>query len=506
MSNITNLFKAPVPSSTATTVNHEGYPAWKRSLEEQYLQMLLTNTLSNTFYVKQGDLLKESNELHDKMVATDPAYMAKALVYARNKGFMRSQTILGLFKLSSLKERFFEQVFEEIIRTPNDLSDFFSIVRSVRGGEGGRRIKRVAGNWILKNLTEYWAIKYGSDRGNGGYSLADMIRTTHPKCEHNAIIAYLLGKNPKTGLPQIDCFEALKYAKSDTDKVALITTGRLPHEVATTFAGGSKAVWKAIVPQMPIFALLKNLATIERQGVMNDVRDVVVATFQNKDKVRNSKILPFRFIDAMEHVRDGKVKDALRDALEISFESIPDFEGNTGVLLDVSPSMFHTPNLMKTASVLATSIMKKTGGNGELVLFGNTAQVHHISMRDSLLTQAETLARIQIPGTNQGIAIQTLLNARKSVDNLIIITDGEQNSGRPFMDVLADYKRIVNKNVRTFIVDVSPYGHAITATQERNTYYIYGWNDQVLNYINLASKGFGGIVDAIKNGVAVNNE
>ena len=35
------------------TVNKDGFPAFKRSLSDQYLQTLMTNTMGNTFYAKQ---------------------------------------------------------------------------------------------------------------------------------------------------------------------------------------------------------------------------------------------------------------------------------------------------------------------------------------------------------------------------------------------------------------------------------------------------------------------
>ncbi|GJM70550.1 hypothetical protein HMSSN036_27660 [Paenibacillus macerans] len=40
-------------SMRPTTRNKDHYPAYTRSAEEQYLQILLTNTMSNTFYADQ---------------------------------------------------------------------------------------------------------------------------------------------------------------------------------------------------------------------------------------------------------------------------------------------------------------------------------------------------------------------------------------------------------------------------------------------------------------------
>lgn len=53
MSRVKKWFASPVP----LTKNMEGYPAYDRSLEERYLQCLLTNTISNTYYATGNELL-----------------------------------------------------------------------------------------------------------------------------------------------------------------------------------------------------------------------------------------------------------------------------------------------------------------------------------------------------------------------------------------------------------------------------------------------------------------
>ncbi len=50
MSRIGSIFgKLARRSVQAPSENREGYPAWQRPLEEQYLQTLLTNAFGNTF-------------------------------------------------------------------------------------------------------------------------------------------------------------------------------------------------------------------------------------------------------------------------------------------------------------------------------------------------------------------------------------------------------------------------------------------------------------------------
>jgi 60 kDa SS-A/Ro ribonucleoprotein len=140
MSRAQKVFNRNRPSQKAPGKNRDGYPAWQRPLSEQYLQTLLTNTLGNTFYVSQKDLVAESAEIHGKMLTEDSDFAAKALAYARNRGFMRTQPTYGLARLAGVNRQAFREVFDSVIRTPNDLRDFATIVGSLRQGEGGSRV------------------------------------------------------------------------------------------------------------------------------------------------------------------------------------------------------------------------------------------------------------------------------------------------------------------------------------------------------------------------------
>lgn len=480
-------------SPPADTKNYDGYPAWNRPLEERYLQALLTNTLGNTFYADSKENFDAVASVNAEMIAHDPDFMAKAIVFARQKGYMRTVPIWGLAALS--KHDQFEEIFDQVINTPNDLMDFAAIVAGQGRGEGGRRIKRVAGNWLTAHMTEYWAIKYGASK-SGTYSLRDLYRIYHPVRETSQLVNYILrGGNTETSLPnQIEWFERLKKAHGDHEKVVAILNGRLPHEVSSTFAGTSKSVWSAIIPQMPIFALLRNLATLERHDVLNDARQHIERKF-SAENVQHSKILPFRFLEAEKKVQTPWVKDMLRGALEHSFGNLPEMPGTTAVFLDISGSMLGDP--IQRAAIFGVALMKKVD-DGMFMVFDTKADEVFVSKHDSILTQA---AKIKTRGgTDTGAPIRTLLAEGKKVDQIILITDEQQNEGRQFLSVLEEYKRKVNRDVKTFIVNVQPYGHAMASPQIDNVWWVYGWSESVLNFISLTTQGFGSMVEQIRRG------
>ena len=83
-----DVFKKVGAYADADHENKEGFPSFTGPLEEHFIQCLLTNTVSNTFYAGKEELAGEAINLHKEMLKKDPEFYAKALVYARNEGFM----------------------------------------------------------------------------------------------------------------------------------------------------------------------------------------------------------------------------------------------------------------------------------------------------------------------------------------------------------------------------------------------------------------------------------
>jgi 60 kDa SS-A/Ro ribonucleoprotein len=492
MSRATQAFSTPVP----TAKNSDNYPAYERATEEQYLQTLLTNTVGNTFYADKNELLQEANQMHDAMIQKDAEYAAKALGFARQEGFMRLQPIFGLVKLFELAPGIAKKAFSKVVFIPSDLQDFMTVLSGQGHGEGGRAVKREV-SAFLNCVSEYWALKYN---GQGrGYSLGDMVSTAHPKAtseKQNAIFQYLIGKEYNADLvPQISAFEQLKKATTSEDKIRLITEGRIPHEVATGAVKPDKAIWNAILPQMPIFALLRNLNTMDRAGVLDENRQYITEKLTNAEALKKSKILPFRFLNAFNKVESGWAKDVLRHCVELTFGNLPEIPGRTAVFLDISGSM--DGEYLRIGSVFALALFKKTKGNGVFWLFDTNTYDPKASLHDSILSQAERIHTVG--GTDTGAPVRALIGNKEKVDNIIIITDEQQNTGSPFYRNLVAYREKINRDTRAFVIDIAPYRSAMIPPSDKNSWYIYGWSDTVLQYISMACQGFGGMVEKVKN-------
>lgn len=528
MSNIVRrLFGTrPAAYEHATGVNHEGFPTFARTLEEQYLQTLLTNTIGHTFYASQGDNYTATLDMHRKMMAADPQFAAQAIVYAREQGTMRLQPIVGLVFLSLADRVLFRAIFGRVIQTPGDLLDFVQIVRSKQIRPGlGRMIKDEVNRW-LNGMSEYHTIKYGSGAG-AKLSLRDMLRLTHPQPSdemHDALFVYLTDREKWRATygerlgelsPQIHAIELLKQTEDSAEIRALIERGKLPYEVVTGAIKPDMATWSYLMHQMPYFALLRHLNTLQRAGVLaNEAEATYVAErLTNANALRKARVLPFRLHAAWVAFAPGneaeqRVKQALEQALEMAFVNLPILPGVVAIAPDVSGSMsgaIHRPSKVRyidVAAIFAGALLKRS--NEAIVLPFETGIVNvNLRQKQPLMEIVSKLAAIGGGSTAVSAPISELIKRKTPVDAFIGITDNiewaaDQYGGVGFLPTWRRYRETIAPHAEAFLITIAPYASAVAPPNEPGVHYVYGWADHVPAYIAQTLAGYASQVEAVR--------
>jgi 60 kDa SS-A/Ro ribonucleoprotein len=541
--NINNVFGAarlrtqPSVDVNDVVLNWEGAPAYRRSLEEQTLQVLMTGTLGDTFYVSGQDLAEEAIQVLVQMRESDPDFLARALVYAREEGLLKSVPTLGLAILSGGQGRTrhaFEKAFDRVIRIPDDLRAFVTLCKSgaIPGvkGLGGMRVKAVR-RW-LQGLSEYHAVKYGS-AASRGITLRDVLRLSHPRPSSPALaerFGWLVKGSKGLGFaqdlnPQIRAFEALKRAATEEEKVTLIREGRLPFEaVVPACQGTSTSIWRELLRQAPFFNLLRMLVAFNRHDVFTSEEsvDLVVRKLTDEQAIRRSGVLPFRFFDAWrawtsqrQVTLDSRISDALREALNLSMFNMPSFgERKVCIAPDVSISMngliSHkgSTSFIDIAAIFSGALLKQAGSRAMVLPFNTRVNVNHgLSPRDDVIITAEKICGLMGGGTAVGAPVQHLLRSRTEVDVVIGITDNEDwafghqwghECEGSFLDLWCRYKSEVAPNAVAFLVTIAPYRNAVAPEGVEDVHFIYGWNASVLKYIGMVLAGSSGQVEAVR--------
>lgn len=540
----------------ADKVNKAGAPAFSRSLEEDTLAVLTTQTLSNTFYADRKELAKDLVDVLRKMADKDPMFLAKALVYARNKGLMKLAPTIGLVVLSAAESQeakdAFRLAFRHVILIPDDLREFVDLCRKaeIRTGEriklvmekskGSFKIKdrkldksgvgglggitRVAvQNW-LRHMSEYHGVKYGSSASEG-MTLRDILRLTHPKPAmikesgrkgldydrlrngaQGEMFSWLVkgwenvGKTASPTNPLIWALEKIKRSEDEKEIVSLVKQYKLPWEVVVpSVKKMTTDIWGALVDGMPYMALLRNLNTLDRHGVLQDdaVVKKIVKRLSDPAAVAKSKQLPFRFFNAHKaYTGPRPIMDALHDALELSFVNMPEIKDMKVVVAnDTSGSMGSLVSAKGTATysdiagIFAAALFKKCE-DVELLPFDT--EVHpekgRVTKRSSILSIAEKISG-HGGGTDVGAPLQHMLRQKIKADVFIGITDNESWAGRGFLTELEQYRKKVNPSIKCFLVTIAPYRDGLAPMDYPDVFCTYGWSDNILKYIGLILSG-----------------
>lgn len=523
--------KTAIKRVVPDVMNVAGGAAYSQSLYSEYLKMLLMNVAGDTYYVDADQNRDWALQLHEAMYTESVEFMAKAAIYARKAG-MRLQPIVALAVLAAKmgKDRpqtnaWVKRVFNEIIWTPGDLQDLMALLttpdklysRRKSSGKlslGNKKtgFARHIAAW-LNNLSEYHAIKYGSEN-SPIFPLRDILRLVRPVPQTETqkyLFMYLVNKDAfkaavkevdmSSLLPQIMAFENLKSASSEEEALHWIETGRLPHEVVTGVTKMTPILWAKQAYQMPYFALIRNLVTLNRNGVLTgETLDYVKHRLVNTEHLQKAKILPFQVLTALRiahntHSRTylnenpgvqpipQSVLNALQEAFELSLLNLEELQGKTAIGVDISGSMSSpvTGNnelrFQDVAGIFAGSILKKNP-DSLVIPFNHTLHLKKFNSRDSLMSLSEQIGLAQ-GSTNLDVPLKHLIQNRIGVDNFILLTDMQGYIGQDWYDTWKEYKRIAPK-AKAVLIMLAPYRHSASPEKGLDVFHIFGWDNNVL--------------------------
>src|SRR5690606_38911687 len=114
-------------------------------------------------------------------------------------------------------------------------------------------------------------------------------------------------------------------------------------------------VWEALLERMPTTAMIRNLATMTRIGLLKPLSkatNLVCERLRDKDRLKAARIHPYNVLVAQDTYQSGRgfrgsntwnpvpqINDALEDAFHLSFDTVEPTGKRHLFALDVSGSM-----------------------------------------------------------------------------------------------------------------------------------------------------------------------
>lgn len=366
-----------------------------------------------------------------------------------------------------------------VARIGTHLFHFATYVEQFRGW--GRGLSTAIKNWYQDKPIDklaYQAIKYQS---RDGWSHRDLLRLSHPKAEgeRNALYRWIVKGEVIENLHELAlAFEDAKKATSPKDIIPLIEKHNLPRECIPTELLNEPSVWEALLVKMPMTAMIRNLATMTRIGLiapMSQANGSVIEALRDEAILKKARIHPIAVLSALVTYSSGhgargqhswepvsQIVDALNGAFYKTFQNVETTGKRWLLALDVSSSMTWgeiagVPGLNPR---VASGAMALVTANSETQYhtfgFAHNFVPLAISPRQRLDDVIRTISGLHFGGTDCALPMIYALQNKIPVDVFTIYTDNETWFGsiHPFQ-ALQQYRQKMGIPAKMIVVGMT---------------------------------------------------
>lgn len=485
-------------NAKADTVNNAGGVAYSYSNAKQEIASVILSSMidGNSYYETEKARINRII----KMVAEgeDKEFLAKAMVYVRNEGNLRSVShIMGSILAENVKgSDFLRSALVKAMVRPDDMTEMVALYNSRNGNKMVPNVLRRSMKDALETKWDEYQLKKYLGVSNG-VKLRDVVKMAHPKP------ATLVAKGKAK---DADVFK--RVIEGTLDNIATAQTVNAGSTGETRAQNYYAMLSEGKLGYMAALKNLKNiLESLESFGAADKeaMVDKLVTLLTNERACRKSMVLPFRFTQAyamvegmnMDRILMKKLLRAIEDGFIISANNIPIVnEGEKiAILLDESGSMggWGTESLTATspfmigktlmASMLTGLDKDRTVG----YLWADHAREISVDGRPFDFIKN---TRTQGGGTDLGSAIAGLIKTKTFVDKLVIFTDMQQNyigngwggNRKEFKDMVADYRKI-NPKVKVLFWNLQGYGKGTPMKLNHDILEVSGFSDKMLSVI-----------------------
>ena len=531
LKNILNRKKTPqsakIPGS-AQVPNSAGGFAFAVDDGTRLSRFLVLGSEGGSYYATERKLTAENAEAVLRCIAQDGERVVREIVAVSDAGRApkNDPAIFALALAASHGDdktrRAALDALPKICRTGTHLFLFAEFVDGMRGW--GRGLRASVGKWYADkdagNLA-YQTVKY---QQRGGWSHRDLLRLSHPKPENESkktLYHWVTQGWPEVGdaphpdesLRLVWAFERAKRATTAKEIAGLVRDYRLPREAIPTAFLNDRKVWEALLPEMPLTALLRNLATLTRAGVFEDSAAVklVAESVTDARRLRKARVHPIAALAALRTYAQGrgergqntwkpvrKIVDALDAAFYASFSAVEPTGKRWLLALDVSGSMDMgtiagipglTPRVASAAMALITAATESdylmvafTAGN----IPGRWTKSHNlsngitpltISPRQRLDDVVKTVSKLPMGGTDCALPMLWAMENKVQADVFVVYTDSETWAGdiHP-VQALRQYRERTGIPAKLIVVGMVSNGFSIADVNDAGMMDVIGFD------------------------------
>ena len=482
--------------------NSAGGHAWAIDAWARLRRFLILGSEGGSYYASEWTLTRENAQAVEACIREDGmravAEMVRVSREARapknDPALYALATAAGVGDIDTRRAAL--EALPQVARTGTHLFQFVLYVEGFRGW--GRSLRRAVGRWYAAQPVEglaYQAVKY---RQRAGVTHRDLLRLAHPartvgagnpaldvSDEHARLFEWIVRGGETDGLPSlVEGFARAQEAATARESAALVREYRLPREALQPEHLTSAEVWSALLEGMPATALIRNLATMTRVGVVapgSDGTATVVAQLGDAERIRRARVHPIAVLAALRTYASGRgvrgrgewdpvreVVDALDAAFYSAFEAVEPTGKRLLLALDVSGSMgmgcvAGVPGLSpRDASAALALVTAATEERYEIVGFMDRLKPLPISPRQRLDDAVKAVSGLPFGATDCALPMLYAQARKREIDTFVIYTDSETWAGAVHpIQALRDYRHATGIDARLVVVGMVSNGFSI---------------------------------------------
>jgi 60 kDa SS-A/Ro ribonucleoprotein len=536
---------APLPGQAP---NSAGGFAWAVDAWTRLRRFLILGSEGGSYYASEWKLTRENAQAVEQCVREDgPRAVAEIVRVSADGRAPKNDPALYALALAAgagdlETRRAALEALPQVARTGTHLFQFAQFVEGFRGW--GRSLRRAVGRWYSAQPIDalaYQAVKY---RQRQGVTHRDLLRLAHParrvgagnpeldvSVEHARLFEWIVRGGDTDGLPfLVEGFARAQTAATARETAALVREYRLPREALRPEHLTSPEVWDALLDGMPMTALIRNLATMTRVGVLapgSAGTAKAVAQLGDAERIRRARVHPVAVLAALRTYASGRgargrgewnpvreLVDALDAAFYTAFGNVEPAGTRLLLALDVSGSMTGghvagVPGLSpRDASAALALVTVATEAHCEVVGFfagkggykKRGRQVWSgiadgltplpISPRQRLDDAVKTVSDLPFGGTDCALPMLYAQAHKREIDTFVIYTDSETWAGdiHP-TQALRDYRDASGIDARLVVVGMVSNGFSIADPDDPGMLDVVGFDTATPQLISDFARG-----------------
>ena len=504
-----------IPGSAQIPNNAGGY-AWPVDDWERLRRFLVLGTEGGTYYVGESKLTRENVHAVERCIAADGVRVVRQIVEIARDGRApkHDPALFALALTASTGDEATRKAalaaLPAVARTGTHLLHFVAHAGEFRGW--GRALRRAVAAWFTEREPRALAYQLLKYRQRDGWAMRDLLRLAHPTPPtdlHRALFYWATRgwpgvgdePHPEEALRQLWAAERLAGVSDEREAADLVRTYRLPREAVPGGLRGSASLWAALAEEMPLTALIRNLATLTRVGVLypgSPETQAVVSRLRDRNALRAARVHPMTLLTALKTYASGagvrssarwepvgEVVAALDRAFYDAFASAPATGKRILVGVDVSGSMSAavngTPGMSAREAAATFALVLMATEPGATVV-GFDAQIHQLPvMAGARLDHVvDVLAQTGGGGTDCALPVRYAVERGLEVDAIVIVTDSETWYGpRHASQALLEYRARVNPAARLVVLQTAANTVTVGDTGDAGTLACVGFDAAV---------------------------